>query len=220
MKTLAVAIVLGALSSVAACGSDDGSAPRSPDAGIEGHADAATPVEASVPVEDAGKEPEPIPPRRRMFVTTATFRGNLGGLEGADAKCKADATTAGLQGSFLAWLSTSNKNAIDRFKGEEPWYDVSGAILYFTGRTKGTYPLTGAGPLEQINASATGAPFSSVPAFWTGTMAGGTRAELHCSDWTVETGKGSICTIARPEGFGSAAALDCTAANRLLCVEE
>jgi hypothetical protein len=45
--------------------------------------------------------------RRRVtaFVTSTTYDGNLGGGAGADAKCQARATAAGLAGSYSAWIN-------------------------------------------------------------------------------------------------------------------
>lgn len=45
--------------------------------------------------------------RRRVtaFVTSTTYDGNLGGAAGADAKCQARATAAGLAGSYSAWIA-------------------------------------------------------------------------------------------------------------------
>jgi hypothetical protein len=40
-----------------------------------------------------------------VFVTSGTYTGDLGGLTGADEKCAAEATAAGLDGEFKAWLS-------------------------------------------------------------------------------------------------------------------
>ncbi len=40
----------------------------------------------------------------RIFVTSEAYSGNLGGLEGADARCNARAAAAGLAGVFQAWL--------------------------------------------------------------------------------------------------------------------
>jgi hypothetical protein len=50
----------------------------------------------------------------RAFVTSSTFTSNLGGLDGADAKCAAAANAAGLGGAFAALLSTSRINVNDR----------------------------------------------------------------------------------------------------------
>jgi len=41
--------------------------------------------------------------------------GNLGGLAGADNTCQSQADSAGLHGTFVAWLSDSSNDARDRF---------------------------------------------------------------------------------------------------------
>lgn len=53
----------------------------------------------------------------RGFITNESFTGTLGGLFGADLKCKAAATAAGLASPerFHAYLSTANIDAKDRF---------------------------------------------------------------------------------------------------------
>jgi hypothetical protein len=43
----------------------------------------------------------------RMFVTSTTYTGNIGGLAGADASCQARARAANLPGTFLAFLSSA-----------------------------------------------------------------------------------------------------------------
>lgn len=64
-----------------------------------------------------------------FFVTsvgTAELGGNLGGLEGADARCEqlADAVGAGAK-TWRAYLSTTTVDARDRI-GSGPWYNASG----------------------------------------------------------------------------------------------
>ncbi len=74
-----------------------------------------------------GVEPEPTP--TTVFVTSETFTGNLGGLDGADEKCQRLATAAGLGGTFKAWLSTANENAKDRIPQEGPYQLVNGTVI-------------------------------------------------------------------------------------------
>ncbi len=50
----------------------------------------------------------------RIFVTSASYDGALGGLVGADAKCNLLATAAGYPSGWVAVLSTSTVNARDR----------------------------------------------------------------------------------------------------------
>ena len=53
-----------------------------------------------------------------MFVTSESFSGNLGGLEGADLKCQtaADHSAVVPSGKYRAWLSDSNTSVNDRFE--------------------------------------------------------------------------------------------------------
>ncbi|MCB9979188.1 MAG: tail fiber domain-containing protein, partial [Rhodospirillales bacterium] len=48
---------------------------------------------------------------KRVFVTSTTYTGNLGGLAGADAKCQARADAASLGGTWKAILTGSNSAA-------------------------------------------------------------------------------------------------------------
>jgi hypothetical protein len=49
-----------------------------------------------------------------VFMTAATFDGNLGGLAGADQKCADEASAVGLSGHYVALLSTDTVNATAR----------------------------------------------------------------------------------------------------------
>jgi hypothetical protein len=49
----------------------------------------------------------PPQPYKIVFATSQTFDGALGGVSGADAKCAAAATSAGLPGTYRAWISTA-----------------------------------------------------------------------------------------------------------------
>ena len=51
---------------------------------------------------------------QKVFVTSTTYTGNLGGLSGADSKCQARATAANLSGVWKAWLSTGDLAASSR----------------------------------------------------------------------------------------------------------
>lgn len=65
------------------------------------------------------------PNEKTVFVTSATFSGNLGGLTGADDKCQAAADGPASivpPGTYIAWLSTSVKDAIDRLPANTSGY--------------------------------------------------------------------------------------------------
>lgn len=68
-----------------------------------------------------------------VFLTNSEFPGDLKGtdadaLQGADAKCKAAADAARLPGDFVAWISTTTKNAVDRIvaTGARGWIRPDG----------------------------------------------------------------------------------------------
>ncbi len=79
---------------------------------------------AGADVGGAPSEP-PYGVPNRVFVTSEAYvLADLGGLSGADAKCAARAKSAGLGGTFVAWLSTSSVDAKTRLAGADAWYNV------------------------------------------------------------------------------------------------
>jgi len=64
---------------------------------------------------------------RIVFITREIYNGNLGGVAGADAKCQAAADSAGLSGSYLAWISDGVRDPAGRFThGTEPYVLTNG----------------------------------------------------------------------------------------------
>lgn len=68
-----------------------------------------------------------------VFLTNSEFDGNLKGsaadaFQGADAKCQEAADAAKLPGEFVAWISTTTTNAVDRLaaKGARGWIRPDG----------------------------------------------------------------------------------------------
>lgn len=66
-----------------------------------------------------------------VFVTSAEFTGNLGGLSGADAICQEAADAAGLDGVFQAWLSDSVDTPSTRWKTLSlgPYFLLDGGVV-------------------------------------------------------------------------------------------
>jgi hypothetical protein len=65
-------------------------------------------------------------PQTYMFVTSSTVvPGMLGGIEGGDSECQRLADNAGLPGTYMAWLSTTDTDARDRI-GEGGWMRTDG----------------------------------------------------------------------------------------------
>ena len=78
----------------------------------------------------AGDDVPIVPTSKTIFVTSATYNGNLGGISGADDKCQAEADAANVPGIFRAWLSTDITEDIpDRasfIKHDLPYNNVNG----------------------------------------------------------------------------------------------
>lgn len=144
--------------------------------------------------KDAAKDSGPPPPGKfRVFVTKERFSGNLGGLDGADAKCAAAALAANLGGgTWKAWVSTTDKNAGDRIIDRSPWYLIDKTTVAFQ-----TFAALQSPPLHRIDQNETGSTSitGSGPLnnrVWTGTNNGGVLTPgKNCSEWADDTmGKG------------------------------
>ena len=71
-----------------------------------------------------------LPPPKTVFVSSQTYTGNLGGLIGADQKCQALAKSAGLIGTYKAWLSIGSANPDTTFnKSSGPYQLRTGTVV-------------------------------------------------------------------------------------------
>jgi hypothetical protein len=133
---------------------------------------------------------------KRVFVTTARFAGDFGGLAAADQQCN-DIASSAIAAGFLrdgnstwrAWLSDSTTDAIDRIDDVGPWYLVDDSSEVF--RNKAHLRLMPADLLVPIHLTERGEEVEGAaggmycePLVWTGTASGGTKSPLTCADWT------------------------------------
>ncbi len=195
------------LSSWLGCGSnsDDGTA----DSGTPGAYDSAPPEDAE-------------PDRRRVFVSSARFSGNLGGLAGGDSSCQGLADVAGLGGEWKAWLSTSEVNATDRIVDVSPWYLVDRETLAFAvfGQLRGE-------PSHVIDQDENGSVVDSLTpsdqVVWTGTVNGSGENTFSCDAFTTDrtTTSAAYGQIDIPRHWSSVGLLNCDATNlRIYCFEQ
>jgi len=155
---------------------------------------------------------------RRVFVTSTTHNGNLGGISGADAICQGLAGAAGLNGTYYAWLSHANDTSsspLARFtQSTYPYVLVDGSQVAanWTDLTDGTLD-TG------ITLDETGGALSPGQPVWSATDADGdfsmTQSFLTCSDWTADTSESGL-----PQGvLGLIGQTDSSWTNSLLTAE-
>ncbi len=135
------------------------------------------------------------------------------GLEAADADCTQIAVQRELGGTWRAWLSSSELDAIDRIADVSPWYRTDRETLLF-----GSHRELTRGPRDAIE-PAQGEPLL----FWSGTLPSGRRSDDTCHDWTVYNVP-AIATVGRADAVGLAwivrEPLLCSNYLALLCIEQ
>lgn len=133
------------------------------------------------PSPSPSSSPSPTVTQKRVFVTSSTFSGNLGGLEGADLKCQSSASAAGVQGTFKAWLSSSTVSASSRLThATVPYKLLNGTIV-----ANNWSDLTRGSIQNPIEISETGSLSGDSTSAWTNTgVSGEIGNNANCSNWT------------------------------------
>jgi hypothetical protein len=127
-----------------------------------------------------------------VFITSMSYTGALGGLDGADAICNALGTGGTLSGPLnTTWKALLSKttggvvNAADRFVWTGPMYDLAGHVVTWD---PSTWPWVNAGDNSNIGVNENGGgPDDSY--VWTGsTLDGVTQGgDNDCNSWTDGT---------------------------------
>jgi hypothetical protein len=164
----------------------------------------------------------------RIFITSSTYDGDLGGRTGANAKCQAKAATAGLQRTYIAILSfpgiCSTNGALNLISTEKPVYavDTSGA------RTKVAEIYAklwdAGGLLSPILFDQNGNTVSTTDDAWTGTFTHGCASGFNCNSWTDGTfggGGGAVGDSAATTLAWSYSTSDsCDTFHRIYCISQ
>lgn len=177
----------------------------------------------------------PGPAARKVFVTSTTHNGNLGGLVGADATCQARATAAGSPGTFRAWLSTTTQDAfchVAGFGGTRALDCGQGALPdggpYERADGKPFAPslqeLTGAAAQiwTTLSVDENGAAVTAPSVFTASTAAGAlSSASNTCTDWTSAASAPTVSgdPLSGPALWSFATVDSCAGAHRLYCFE-
>lgn len=159
----------------------------------------------------------PLTQPRRVFVSSVSYDSDLGGLAGADAKCNQLAAAAGLQGSFLAWLSDGVSDPDSRFlKSVVPYVRVDDEQVAddWADLTDGTIDTT-------LRISETGSDVADT--VFTNVAADGTTKDPtnHCNGWTAG---GTTARLGRSIFTGSTwtdyQSTACGTSHRIFCFEQ
>lgn len=160
----------------------------------------------------------------RVFATSSSYSGNMGGLSGADSKCKSAAEAAGLTRTYKAILSDSGNDAEDRLiiSGEVYIIDSLGNSNLVVNSGVALWNTDSINLLSSIDLDENGNTVND--SVWTGTGSdGGVFFTDNCTNWT-SSGGGT-------DGFtGSSASLNdqwveslseaCSNSNRLYCISQ
>jgi len=154
---------------------------------------------------------------RRVFVTSQTYDPNLGGRTGADAKCNAVATAAGLQQSYIAFLNTEGVDAFDT---------VDSITVPFLRDESGALKVIADSFLELEQGSIQEAPRFTELNSDIGTVlpyiAHGTTNGLNCGSWSSNAGNARVGDPRKTnsELFAAASGFLCSGIVdlRILCV--
>ncbi|MEI8027756.1 MAG: hypothetical protein WCI18_15515 [Pseudomonadota bacterium] len=128
------------------------------------------------------------PSVKRIFVSSESYTGNLGGIQGADSKCQGLAITAGLSGNWIALLGGGGVTGRDRLP--------VGAISDMKGKnifgTTSENPFWSLSDVPRANFNEKGELVSAAPVwtnlYWkTGEIVG----VAICNNWTISVGGGS-----------------------------
>lgn len=152
-----------------------------------------------------------------VFTTAGSTTGGLGGTPAANAICQAEATGAGLEGTFYAWITTSAVPADENIAGLGPWYLANTEQLAFADRD-----VFQDGPAVPLDVGPTGVPVSTdVTSVWTGADPTGAGSAFgSCRDWTREDDEsraGVGATFATDAGWTDQAEAGCDTVARLFC---
>lgn len=149
-----------------------------------------TPTPTPTPLPTSAPTPTPTPSFKRVFITSNTYNGNLGGLDGADRICQtsADSTNPSLGGTWKAWLSIGPNNGESpdtRFNKYSGTYQLlPDANNNIANIATSWTDLTNGSILAPINVDETRTTRSNQNV-WTNTRGDGTVYDTSndCADW-------------------------------------
>lgn len=186
-----------------------------------------TQIDADVPVDatdatlaDATIPVDAVPGQAHLvFLTTTTHLGSLGGVAGADSECQARATAAGLQGTYLAWLSSAESDApATRFvRSDGPYQLVDGTVIANNWDDLTDQSILAPLDKDEFGAQTTAARFwTNVD--WKGTFAG---SLTHCTAWFGLTFSGNVgdSTATNPS-WTNAGNISCINTFPIACFEQ
>jgi hypothetical protein len=168
---------------------------------------------------------------KTVFVTSERFAANFGagGLASADAKCQTAAQTAGLSGTFRAWLSDQSASVLDRFThAEVPYVRVDGQPIATSWTALTTADLEAPINVTEYGQEVVAGPSDTVGyAYYvfTSTYSSGNADDSYpfCDNWTSTQAQfvsAGDTRYAESQRWSWGNLLDCSLSMRLFCFEQ
>jgi cysteine-rich repeat protein len=159
----------------------------------------------------------------RIFVSSAVYNGNMGGLGGADMKCKTLAMAAGLGSNWMAWLADGLSGPSGRFMtkgGNTPYVRIDGKQVASSWADLTDLTLMNAVDITEKNQMA-----AESTHVWTNTNPNGSVDDFNnnCGGWFLSNGNanGNNGLRTAVDAKWSKEGTDgCNVANHIYCVEQ
>jgi|LULF01.1.fsa_nt_gb hypothetical protein len=160
----------------------------------------------------------------RIFVSSSTHTGNLGGTSGADSICKNLASQAGLVRTYSAIISDNTNSAKNErlvFSGAIYTVDASGQQNLVANSGSALWNTDSTDLLNEINLDENGNIVNDN--VWSGTDSDGGSLNTNCSSWTSslvsESGFSGQSSSATSEWI-EAIPKNCNETLRIYCVSQ
>lgn len=190
---------------------------------LQGSAIIATPTPGgptSTPAPTAVPTPTPPPPFKYVFVTSETYNGNLGGLSGADTNCQNLANTAGLSGTFKAWLSDGTTSASSRLEHASISYKLTNGTKIADDWSDLTNSSIVAGIQINESGGTVGSSYVATNTEYNGNIS---PDSYHCNNWTSNQNSDFALagnTNNTDRGWTYSSAPRCDSSFRLYCFQQ
>ncbi len=156
----------------------------------------------------------------RVFVTSSKYASTFGGVTDANTICQSHADTAGLGGTWMAWMSDSvDGSPADNFTQSPYNYTlVDGTVIASDWDDLIDGQLDTLIGLDEDGTSRSGF-------VWTGTDTAGLSAS-QCTDWSTTSGTGKVGSAnddnggASPQWWTTRGNLACGSSARFYCFEQ
>lgn len=234
LRPAAIVAAVSATTAFAA-GCDLGLTPFQEDAGVApiptSPTDSGGGRDTSTPIEDGGSDTSPNDANvdapadgeaglaKRVFVTSTAVPGSMNGVQGADMICAQHAALGTLGGTWKAWISVPNTNAIQRITDVGPWYLPDRKTLVFPNLAA---IAANQNPAVAIDRDEKNTLVQQNVGVWTGTNRNGTANANNCQGFTANGAVAGL-TGRVNNNNGNWTEADnqiCQAQNRIYCFEQ